>query len=129
MSPPGRPKGEFRSAQHEGSPMSPPGRPKGEFRSAQHEGSPVNTPHLITTPNFRSTGRTPLHAYTPGDDFIERLVAAHRGLGDDASRLLNARLVLLLANHIGDPAVLGEALAAARAGLDSAEPDTAEETR
>jgi len=42
MSPPGRPKGEYRSAQHEGSPMSPPGRPKGEYRSAQHEGSPMS---------------------------------------------------------------------------------------
>jgi S-adenosylmethionine:diacylglycerol 3-amino-3-carboxypropyl transferase len=41
MSPPGRPKGEYRSAQHEGSPLSPPGRPKGEYRSAQHEGSPA----------------------------------------------------------------------------------------
>ena len=44
MSPPGRPKGEYRSAQHEGSPVSPPGRPKGEYRSAQHEGSPVSPP-------------------------------------------------------------------------------------
>ena len=42
MSPPGRPKGEFRSAQHEGTPVSPPGRPKGEFRSAQHEATPVS---------------------------------------------------------------------------------------
>ncbi len=45
MSPPGRPKGEYRSAQHEGSPVSPPGRPKGHcpmHRSAQHEGSPVS---------------------------------------------------------------------------------------
>jgi hypothetical protein len=42
MSPPGRPKGEFRSAQHEGTPVRPPGRPKGEFRSAQHEGTPVS---------------------------------------------------------------------------------------
>ncbi len=30
MSPPGRPKGEFRSAQHGGTLMSPPGRPKGD---------------------------------------------------------------------------------------------------
>jgi hypothetical protein len=89
----------------------------------------VSTPHLITTPNFASAGRAPLHAYTPGDDFMERLIAAHRGLGDDASRLLNARLVLLLANHIGHPGVLDEALAAARAGLDTAAPDTAKETR
>jgi len=44
MSPPGRPKGEYRSAQHEGTPVSPPGRPKGEYRSAQHEGTPVNAP-------------------------------------------------------------------------------------
>ncbi len=109
--------------------MSPPGRPKGEFRSAQHEGTPVSTPHLITTPHFRSpSGRAPQHAYTPGDDFIERLVAAHRGLGDDASRLLNARLVLLLANHIGDLAVLAQALQAARAGIEVAA-DTREETR
>ena len=42
MSPPGRPKGEFRSAQHEGTPVSPPGRHKGEFRSAQHEATPVS---------------------------------------------------------------------------------------
>jgi len=42
MSPPGRPKGEYRSAKHEGSPMSPPRRPKGEYRSAKHEVSPIS---------------------------------------------------------------------------------------
>ena len=42
MSPPGRPKGEYRSAQREGTPVSPPGRPKGEYRSAQREGTPVH---------------------------------------------------------------------------------------
>ncbi len=42
MSPKGRPEGERRSAQHEGSPASPKGRPEGERRSAQHEGSPVS---------------------------------------------------------------------------------------
>ena len=41
MSPPGRPKGEYRSAQREGTPVSPPGRPKGEYLSAQREGTPV----------------------------------------------------------------------------------------
>ncbi len=47
MSTPGRPKGEYRSAQHEGSPLRTPGRPKGEYRSAQHEASPVSlrAPH------------------------------------------------------------------------------------
>jgi hypothetical protein len=44
MSPPCRPKGEFLSAQREGSPHSPPGRPKGEFLSAQREGSPHSPP-------------------------------------------------------------------------------------
>ena len=42
MNPPGRPKGEYRSAQHEGAPVNPPGRPKRENRSAQHEGTPVS---------------------------------------------------------------------------------------
>ena len=44
MSPPGRPKGEYRSAQREGAPLSPPGRPKGEYRSAQREGAPLSPP-------------------------------------------------------------------------------------
>jgi glycerophosphoryl diester phosphodiesterase len=39
VSPPGRPKGEHRSAQHDGILMPPPGRPKGEHRRAQHEGT------------------------------------------------------------------------------------------
>jgi hypothetical protein len=85
--------------------------------------------HLNTAPNFHRAGQRPLHAYTPGDDFIERLTAAHRGLNDDASRLLNARLVLLLANHVGDLAVLDEALAAARHGLDATPAAPNEETR
>ncbi len=44
MSPPGRPKGEYRSAQREGIPVSPPGRPKGEYRSAQRAGTPSRPP-------------------------------------------------------------------------------------
>ncbi len=44
MSPPGRPKGEYRSAQREGDHMSPPGRPKGEYRSVQREGGPIRPP-------------------------------------------------------------------------------------
>ena len=46
------------------------------------------------------------------------------GLTDEASELFNARLVLLLANHIGDLRVLREAVAAARAGLAGAEAGT-----
>lgn len=52
-----------------------------------------------------------------GDAFYEQLVAAHRGLSDADSGALNARLVLLLANHVGDAAVVAEAIAAARRSL------------
>jgi hypothetical protein len=51
------------------------------------------------------------------DDFYEALIAAHRGLDDATSVALNCRLVLLLANHVGDLDVLREALALARRGL------------
>ncbi|MBV1702046.1 MAG: DUF2783 domain-containing protein [Hyphomicrobiales bacterium] len=48
------------------------------------------------------------------DDFYAELIAAHEGLSKAESDALNARLILLLANHIGDRQVLGQALAAAR---------------
>jgi hypothetical protein len=48
------------------------------------------------------------------DDFYEALIDAHRELSSADSHALNARLVLLLANHIGTQGVLEEALAAAR---------------
>ena len=51
------------------------------------------------------------------DDFYERLIATHRGLTDEESELVNAKLILLLANHIGDPEVLAQAMAAARQGI------------
>ena len=51
------------------------------------------------------------------DDFYEALIAAHHGLTDQQSAALNAKLILLLANHIGDLEVIREALAAARQGL------------
>ena len=44
------------------------------------------------------------------DDFYEALLAAHEGLSKAESDALNARLILLLANHIGDPDILREAL-------------------
>jgi hypothetical protein len=55
-----------------------------------------------------------------GDDFYENLMRAHRGLSEAESHKLNARLVLILANHIGELAVLREALARARSSLASA---------
>ena len=58
---------------------------------------------LITTPHLQAP-----------DDFYEALIDAHRDLSADQSAALNARLILLLANHIGDTAVLQEALLLAR---------------
>ena len=49
------------------------------------------------------------------DDFYEALIELHRDLSEEQSRQLNARLILLLANHIGDMDILGEAMKAAAA--------------
>lgn len=58
--------------------------------------------NLITTPNFEAP-----------DDFYEALIEAHQGLSTEESHAYNARLVLVLANHIGSTAVLRQAFAAA----------------
>jgi hypothetical protein len=50
------------------------------------------------------------------DALFALLVEAHRGLDAEASRRLDARLVLLLANHVGDMEVLRQAIAAAKEG-------------
>ena len=52
------------------------------------------------------------------DDFYEALIALHRDLTADQSQLVNAKLLLLLANHIGDRQVLDTALRRARAGVE-----------
>ena len=52
----------------------------------------------------------------PGaDDFYAGLLAAHDGLSKEDSDALNARLLLVLANHIGDRTVLDNAIAVAKA--------------
>jgi len=61
---------------------------------------------LITTPHLESP-----------DDFYEALIETHRDLDSAASHALNARLVLLLANHIGSLNVLQQAMQAARGGV------------
>ncbi len=48
------------------------------------------------------------------DDFYESLLSAHQGLSTEESHAMNARLVLLLSNHIGDAGVLQDALRIAR---------------
>ncbi|PCH67577.1 MAG: hypothetical protein COC12_11295 [Rhodobacteraceae bacterium] len=47
------------------------------------------------------------------DDFYADLLATHDGLSNADSGALNARLVLILANHIGERKILTEALKAA----------------
>ncbi len=64
--------------------------------------------------NFSEPGKRYFQAYSPGDDFYEALIDTHRDLSDDQSAMVNARLILLLANHIGDISVLREALQIAR---------------
>jgi hypothetical protein len=53
---------------------------------------------------------------TAPDDLYEALVEAHRDLDEAESRKLDAKLILLLANHIGDAGVVRQALEIARAG-------------
>ncbi len=52
--------------------------------------------------------------FTEPDDAFRMIVEAHRGLGDEQSGDLDAALVLILANHIGDIDVLREAIALAK---------------
>ena len=58
------------------------------------------------------------------DSFYEALVAIHRDLTPEQSRLVNAKLILLLANHIGDLTVLRQAMAKACQGVAPAGQDT-----
>mgnify|MGYP002737263465 CR=1 FL=1 len=58
---------------------------------------------LITSPNL-----------TRPDETYARLIATHDGLDEAESHALNARLILILMNHIGNDAVLAEAMALAR---------------
>jgi len=53
------------------------------------------------------------------DAFYDMLIGAHHDLSDEQGRMLNAQLILLLSNHIGDLAVLREAFAIARANVQA----------
>lgn len=69
---------------------------------------------LNLEPNFAEPGKRYFRDFSPGDDFYQLLIDAHRDLTDEQSALLSAKLVLLLANHVGDLAVIREALQRAR---------------
>lgn len=58
---------------------------------------------LVTSPNL-----------TRPDESYARLIATHEGLTEAESHALNARLILILMNHIGDDTVLAEAFERAR---------------
>ncbi|HRQ58685.1 MAG TPA: DUF2783 domain-containing protein [Azoarcus taiwanensis] len=72
---------------------------------------------LNTQPNFSEPGKRYFRAFSPGDDFYEMLIDTHRDLSDEQSAMVNARLILLLANHIGDISVLRETMQIAREGV------------
>ena len=62
---------------------------------------------MNTAPNFQDA-----------DGFYERLLDAHQGLSREQSELLNARLILLLANQVGNTQVLADCVAAAKDTLE-----------
>ncbi len=57
------------------------------------------------------------------DEFYESLIEAHRGLSEAQSVAVNARLILLLANQVGDLATLQAVIAKAREGIVAAGDD------
>ncbi len=69
---------------------------------------------LITESNFHQPGKRYFRAYSAGDDFYQALIDTHRDLSDEQSARVNARLLLLLSNHIGNLDVLREAMDIAR---------------
>ena len=61
----------------------------------------------------------------PDPDLAYRtLIEAHRGLTDEESATLNTRLVLILANQIGDMSILTEAIALAKGASRDANPES-----
>jgi len=73
---------------------------------------------LRTQANFHDSGSKVRGDFEPGDAFYEALMNAHTGLTESQSHLLNARLILVLANHVGDLDVLKEAIQMARDHLE-----------
>ncbi|MGR3813218.1 MAG: DUF2783 domain-containing protein [Cognatishimia activa] len=63
---------------------------------------------LILSPNLEDA-----------DGFYEALLNVHEGLEDEETQALNARLVLVLANHIGKKEILADAIAASERALKS----------
>ncbi len=60
--------------------------------------------------------------FSDPDRAYRALIDAHRGLTEEESAALNSRLVLILANHIGELSVLQEAIALAKQSMAQPEP-------
>ncbi len=93
----------------------PPEVPFGYRRHPDHDRSAGDAAHrrvmaLLTGSNFAKP-----------DDALRAIVEAHRGLSDAQSADLDAALVLILADHIGDLAALDEAIALAKRRMLAAE--------
>ena len=69
---------------------------------------------LTTEPNFHEPGKRYFRDFSPGDDFYQLLIDTHRELSEAQSAMLNAKLILILSNHIGDISVLRDAMQIAR---------------
>ena len=73
---------------------------------------------LITRPNFFADASKVRVDVVPGDAFYEALMQSHEGLTESQSHLLNARLILVMANHIGHLETLKQAIHTARDQLE-----------
>ena len=69
---------------------------------------------LVLQAHFHDPASPSPYEHVAADAFYAELLAAHEGLDAAASAMLDARLVLLLANHVGDLGVLRQALSLAR---------------
>jgi hypothetical protein len=74
--------------------------------------APTSAPKL--SPHLHFPGQPPQADPAASDAFYECLMNAHQGLSEDQSHLLNARLILLLANQVGDVSVLQALIDTAR---------------
>jgi hypothetical protein len=77
----------------------------------------TSTMPLNTQPNFCEPGKRYFQCLFARRRLLRALIDTHRDLSDEQSAMVNARLILLLANHIGDIAVLREAMQIAREGV------------
>ena len=71
-------------------------------------------PDLKLSPHLHFPGQVPTADPAASDEFYECLMDAHQGLSEDQSHVLNARLILLLANQVGDVSQLKALIATAR---------------